>query len=109
MLGYVARGYYALQLELVFALYPRTRVLVIDSADLFSDTAAVCQRVFRFLGVEAIDVPPGKVYNRGFYREKIDPSVAERLREHYRPYDELLKKLLGARFHWMQDRQPLAA
>jgi hypothetical protein len=109
MLGYVARGYYALQLELVFELYSRARVLVIDSADLFSDTAAVCRRVFAFLGVEAFDVPPGKIYNRGFYREKIGPRVAERLREHYGPYDELLKKLLGAQFQWMAGRRPLAA
>ena len=109
MLDYLARGYYALQLELLFQLYPRKRVHVIDSADLFADTSAACQRVFEFLGLEPFDVRPSKVYNRGYYEEKIDPCVAERLRQHYRPYDELLKELLGASFRWMADRQPLAA
>jgi hypothetical protein len=109
MLGYVARGYYALQLELLYELYPRQQVLVIDSAELFSDTAAVCQRVFGFLGVEPFEVRLGKVYNRGYYQETIDPRVAERLRQHYRPYDDLLRELLGVCCGWMEERRPLAA
>jgi hypothetical protein len=101
MLGYISRGYYALQLELLLKVYPRNKVLVIDSASLFKDTSAVCNRVFDFMGLEDFDVEPGKVYNRGFYQEKIDPRVAERLREHYRPYDELLQQIIEQPFGWM--------
>ncbi len=101
MLGYVARGYYALQLELLLSLYSRERVLVMDSAELFTDTNAACQRVFGFLGLECYDIRPGKVFNRGYYQERIDPRITDRLREHYRPYDELLRELLGVRFSWM--------
>ena len=101
MLGYVARGYYALQLEQLYKLYRRNRVLVLDSANLFADTGAVCDRVFSYLGLESFDVEPSKVYNRGFYQEKIDPRVAERLREHYRPYDELLTEIVGQPLGWM--------
>jgi hypothetical protein len=101
MNDYVARGYYALQLELLFTLYPRERVLVLDSADLFADTGATCQQVFSFLGVEAWEVHPEKIYNRGYYRETIDPHVAERLRQHYRPYDELLCEIVARPFSWM--------
>lgn len=108
-LGYVARGYYALQLELVFALFPQEQTLIIDSAELFDDTCACCQRVFSFLALEPCDVQPGKIYNRGYYKEKIDPLVAERLRQHYLPYDELLVQLLGHSFRWMKAAQPLAA
>jgi hypothetical protein len=104
MLGYVARGYYALQLELLNKMYRRSRVLVLDSANLFADTAGTCNRVFDYMGLEDFDVEPSKVYNRGFYQEKIDPRVAARLREHYRPYDELLKDLLGQPFSWMEPR-----
>jgi hypothetical protein len=99
--SYVARGYYALQLELVLKYYPRDRVLLLDSADLFADTSTTCQRVFDFVGVEPFEVRPEKVYNRGYYSEKIDPHVTQRLREHYRPYDEMLVKLVGQRFSWM--------
>jgi hypothetical protein len=101
MWEYVARGYYALQLELIFHLYPRDRVMVVDSADLFADTNTTCQQVFEFLGVEPFDVQPSKVYNRGYYREKIDPRVAERLRAHYGPYNMMLQSMLGRQFSWM--------
>lgn len=101
MLGYVARGYYALQLELLFKLFPRNKVLVMDSASLFKDTTAACERVFDFMGLESFDVQPTKIYNRGFYREKIDPRVAAQLREHYRPHDGLLTQLLDERYSWM--------
>ena len=37
MLGYISRGYYALQLELLLKVYTRNRVLVIDSASLPED------------------------------------------------------------------------
>ncbi len=109
MWGYVARGYYALQLELLYKVYRRNRVLVIDSSSLFADTAAVCNRVFSYLGLEDFDVEPTKVYNRGFYRETIHPRVAERLREHYRPYDAMLAEILGQPPGWMASPRAQAA
>jgi hypothetical protein len=103
LLHYVHRGYYALQLEVLFDHYPREQVLVLDSANLFDNTNMVCQKVFTFLGLDPQDVSPKKIHNRGLYREQIDPSVAETLREHYRPHDELLSELLERRFRWMDE------
>jgi Sulfotransferase domain len=107
MLGYVSRGYYALQLELLFELYAPERVLLVDSVDLFGDTSTVCQRVFEFLGLDQHRVQPTKIYNRGYYKEQINPAVADRLREHYRPYDARLSELVGRSFCWMA--VPMAA
>ena len=107
--GYVGRGYYAVQLEPLLKLYPRGQLLILDSADLFADTNAACQRVFAFLGVEPFDVQPSKVYNRGYYKEKIDPAAAQRLREHYRPHNELLVELTGQHFGWLEPRKSRAA
>ena len=101
MLDFVARGYYALQLDLLLAIYPAEQVLIVDSADLFDDTNAVCQRVFEFLGLDSRPVPPKKIHNRGYYREVIDPATAQLLRDHYRAHDQLLVELLGRRFGWM--------
>ncbi len=101
MLGYVARGYYALQLELLLTLYPRNKVLIMDSASLFDDTSAACERVFNFMGLESFDVQPTKIYNRGYYQETIDPRIADELRAHYQPYDELLTQVVEQRFSWM--------
>jgi Sulfotransferase domain len=105
MLGYVARGYYALQLELLLKVYARNKVLFMDSAALFEDTNAACERVFNFLGLDSFDVEPTKIYNRGYYQETIDPRVAAELRAHYLPYDELLSELLEQRFTWMARAQ----
>jgi hypothetical protein len=107
MLGYIGRGYYALQLEFLFQLYPRQQVLVLDSAELFGDTNLACQRVFDLLGLEHFDIELTKIYNRGYYKERIDPLVAERLRQHYKTHDERLSELVGWRFRWMCE--PLAA
>ena len=101
LLDYVGRGYYALQLEALWHAYPRQQVLVLDSGELFEDTNAVCQRVFDFLGLEHRDVEPQKIYNRGYYREQIDPATAQVLREHYRPHDALLAALTGRSFRWI--------
>jgi hypothetical protein len=109
MLDYVSRGYYALQLELLVKLYARNRVLVIDSTSLFADTNAVCDRVFNYLGLESFEIETTKVFNRGYYKEKIDPQVAARLREHYRPYDEMLCEVLGRPCSWMTAPQAKAA
>jgi hypothetical protein len=79
----------------------------LDSADLFGDTNLTCQRVFDFLGLEHFDIELTKIYNRGYYKERIDPLVAERLREHFRPYDARLSEFVGRSFRWM--REPLAA
>ena len=101
MLGYVARGYYALQLEHLMKVFPRNKVLVLDSANLFQDTRATCERVFNFMGLDPFDVQPTKIYNRGYYQEKIDPRVAEQLREHYRPYDALLADVTEQPMTWI--------
>jgi hypothetical protein len=101
LLDYVYRGYYALQLEVLFDQFSQEQVLVVDSAELFADSNAICQDVFEFIGVEGRDVSPKKIHNRGLYREVIDPQIADELREHYRPHDQLLVELTGRRFGWM--------
>ncbi len=110
MLGYVAGGYYALQLELLYKMYRRNRVLVLDSANLFADAAATCNRVFDYMGLEDFDVEPSQVYDLGLHQADVDWRVAGPLREHYRPYDEMLQEILGQSLGWMAPRaQSMAA
>jgi hypothetical protein len=107
MLGYVARGYYALQLELLLKVYPRNKVTLIDSASLTHDMAATCNRIFDFLGLEDFDVQPKPAdVNDG--RESIDPRVEAALREHYRPHDQLLADVVGQQFSWMSPQAEAA-
>jgi hypothetical protein len=100
---YIWQGYYASQIAGLWQVYPREQVLLLDAADLFDDTNAMCQRVFDFLGLERFDVQPDKIYNRGYYRETVDPETAALLREHYRLHNEWLVKLTGQSFRWISD------
>lgn len=68
--SYAARGRYARQLEVLFAHFPATQVLLLRSADLGCDTPAVLAQVWRFLGVEplqALPTPDARVF-AGQYR-----------------------------------------
>jgi hypothetical protein len=98
---YIWQSYYALQIAALYQIFPREQLLIVDSADLFDDTNAICQRVFNFLGLEPFDIQPHKIYNRGYYREKIEPATAELLRAHYQPHDQWLVELTGQSFRWM--------
>jgi Sulfotransferase domain len=109
MLGYVSRGYYGLQLELLQTLYPRNKVLVMESAAWLQDPRAACERVFNFLGLESGGVDVGTPSLVGRDQELMDPAAATMLREHYRPYDELLSEVCGQQFSWMQPRDAQAA
>jgi len=100
MVGYVARGCYALQLELLLKVYPRNKVLLVDSATLSSDLPATCNRIFDFMGLDSFDVP-FKKSDDGDDHAQIDARVSARLRDHYQPYDNLLAELLGQSFNWM--------
>jgi hypothetical protein len=100
MLGYLARGYYALQLELLLKMYPRNKVTLIDSASLTHDLASTCNRVFDFMGLDSFDVEPKQPDEGGSQRETMDPRVAAQLQDHYRPHNELLADVVGQQFSW---------
>jgi hypothetical protein len=108
LLDCVARGYYALQLEALLQCYPREQVVILDSAVLFADTSGVCNSLFERLGLEPIEIRSEKIFNRGYYRETIDPMTADRLRDHYRPHNQLLVELLGQKLAWMTAQSAVA-
>ncbi len=109
MLGYVSQGYYALQLELLQKLYPRNKILVMDRASLRANMNAACDRVFNFMGLESIEIGLPADERVDVSHESIDPRVLTLLREHYRPYDQLLSEVSDQQFSWMAPRLAEAA
>jgi hypothetical protein len=92
--SYLARGDYAPQLERWLARFPRERLLVIRSEDLYERTAETFARVTSFLGI-----PPGaprsfEVHNR-LSGPPLDPAVRARLSRHFAPRNARLAALLG--------------
>lgn len=102
MLGYVSQGYYALQLELLQKLYPRNKILVMDRASLVRNANAACDRVFNFMGLESLEIESNADEESDRGGKAIDPRAERLLREHYRPFDELLREITEQQFSWMQ-------
>lgn len=96
--SYQARGRYAEQIRRWFALFPRERFLFLQSGEMFRDPAAVCDRVFRFLGLPSVDIVP-EHRNAGVY-EAMRPETRSRLAAAFRPHNEALYELLGTDFGW---------
>ncbi len=61
--GYVSRGCYALYIERYLALFDRAQICVLQFEHLRRDPAAFWGRLFDFLGVAAVPVPPA-AHNR---------------------------------------------
>jgi hypothetical protein len=99
--GYVRRGLYHEQLARYFQLFDRRQILVLDSADLRTSTAAVINQVAGFLGV-----PEHR--REGEWQPVLvggyDPAIPEPglsvLREFYAPHNEELYRLLDRDFGW---------
>jgi len=92
--AYLARGRYAEQLERWFAVYPRERILVLRSEELFRQTEATFARVLEFLGLRPWRPPTFETRNVGG-GEKIDEASRARLRAYYAPHEERLEELLS--------------
>jgi hypothetical protein len=98
--AYRRRGEYIDQLEHLEELFGRERIHVIDSADFFADPVPAYDGTLEFIGLPNVGYPDFKHLNARQRPAPIPDSVREKLREHYRPYDERLVKWLGWEPTW---------
>lgn len=75
--AYLARSFYAPQLEQVFKLFPRDQVSILKYEDFRADPFPVLDRIFDFLGVRKVSRLKNKERNVGSYSRKITPSERE--------------------------------
>ncbi|CAM9404113.1 unnamed protein product [Phaeothamnion confervicola] len=108
------RGLYADQLERWLYLFNASQIMVVDSAELFSDVAGVVGRVAEFGGLSRFEftydpekhAPQERCSHtaRSKYaslRSAIAASGEEKaLRDFYRPHNERLFRLIGSDFGW---------
>jgi hypothetical protein len=97
--SYLSRGRYIDQLLKWSSLFPKRRMLVLRSEDLFDDTTKALERVLDFLAIphwtpEAYSIPNKREYTG------LDPLVRQRLDEYYEPYNQRLYDYLGVDFGW---------
>lgn len=97
--SYVTRGFYAEQIERWWQHFPRDRMLVLRSEDLYADPGSVLGRVFAWLDLPPFELGAFKRYNARPY-EGIAPATRAVLQERFAPHNERLYELLGRDLEW---------
>ena len=97
--GYLARGRYAEQLARWLAVFPRERLLVVASEELFADPPRTYETVLDFLGVRR---RPLARYARVNAAPSADLSAetCDRLRAYFVDSNRELSELVGQDFGW---------
>jgi hypothetical protein len=96
---YLIRGLYAEQLGHVLDAFPRQRLLVLPSEELFARPAETVARVVAFLGLPPASVNVSRRFAAGRY-EPASEAIRGRLAEFFRPHNERLYDLLGQDLGW---------
>lgn len=98
--SYLSRGLYVDQLRIWYSLFPAERILVVASEELYAEAPAVYQRVLRFLGLPAWELPAYSRYNEGGEYPAMQADTRRRLLDYFAPKNEELYEFLGVRFPW---------
>jgi hypothetical protein len=104
--SYVTRGVYADQLERWLDQYPRDRLLVVCSEDLYGRPLETFAAIVAFAGLRPWSPPEFSNLSFGDRRPASEPApmseqLRERLRERFREPNARLRRLLGVEFTWM--------
>ena len=91
---YLEQGRYAELLTPWLERFPRERVFVARSEDVFADPDAVRKRLLRFLGLAPVGSSgfPRRNYHGG---EPMDPAIRRELVAEFRPHNQALSELVG--------------
>jgi hypothetical protein len=100
--AYRARGEYARYLEAVGRYLPPDRMLVLESAHLFTCPEALYERVLDFLGLPHLGYPDFARHNAR-PRPPMREQVRRELTAHYAPFDAALTHWLGHPPSWRTD------
>lgn len=97
--SYLHRGHYAEQLLHVAEHYPWEQVLVLQSEQLFGDPHGQLQRVWRFLGLEPVQLSDLQALKTGRHASIPGPA-RDRLTQYYAPHNDRLYALPHIDFRW---------
>lgn len=97
--SYRDRGIYLPQLQRWFAHFPRERVLIHASEDLYRDEQSVLDQTCQFLGIPPRALPVFRQHNEQ-RPPAMDQDLQSELTEFYRPHNAALYDYLGRDFGW---------
>lgn len=97
--SYVARGFYADQLQNWLDRFPKEQLFVVSSEALGSKTQETLSNIFEFLKLPNCKIKNLKKRNEAKYPLMKD-ATREILSRYFKPHNEKLFALLGYRFDW---------
>ncbi|WP_030165433.1 sulfotransferase domain-containing protein [Spirillospora albida] len=97
--SYLDRGRYADQIERLFALFGRDRVLVLFAEDFFTEPEPCYDRILDFLGLPQWR-PPSFERHNARPGSPLPDALLRRLTDQYTPWDDKLAALLGEEPAW---------
>jgi hypothetical protein len=98
--SYANRGIYVDQLLEWMRYFPRERLLVIKSEDMYEEPDRILQEVQRFLGLPVKRLAGYKTYNVGHYDEGMEARLRKRLLDFFAPHNQRLYAYLDRDFGW---------
>ena len=103
--SYLARGDYAEQLQRWFALYPRDRLLILESEEFFSDPDRVLGKVLEFVGARPWSPPEFRNYSyldRGVVgHEEVPAALRGMLDDRFDEANRTLRDLIDEDLEWL--------
>jgi hypothetical protein len=87
------------QLQIWSSFFPRGRMLVLKSEDLFNDTTNALGRVLDFLALPNWEPETYSIPNKREYTG-LDPLLRQRLDEYFEPHNQRLYQYLGVDLGW---------
>jgi hypothetical protein len=96
--GYLTQGEYAGHLERWLAAFPRARLLILRSEDLFAEPERSMAEVIEFLGLSATPTTWTR-FNSG-RQDEMPVDMRARLAEHFHPHNRRLSELLCREMSW---------
>lgn len=97
--SYLRRGLYVDQLQRWTNIFPRERLLVIKSEDLYKDPARVLTQTQAFLGLTPWYPRKFKISHLSEY-DPIDPATRQRMTEYFAPHNQRLYDFLDTDLGW---------
>ena len=95
---YLGSGMYIYSLRNWFQVFPKEKILILKSEDLFDNPEILMNQVFEFLGLDPFKANYSPL-NVGDYT-KLDASLRKNLLEFFQPYNEALFAYLNRDFDW---------
>jgi hypothetical protein len=98
--AYARRGLYLEQLRRWVRHFPRSRLLVVQSEQLFREPAAVSASLYDFLGLRAYRLQEYAAFYQGNYQRAMPSELRARLSAYFEPHNRELYQWLGEDFDW---------